>query len=179
MSDQPGRAPKPWYREGWLWFVLTPPMCSIVVGLGLVFAAVTYGDSEVVDDRIDVGRATHKLHERERIAEEVGAAAELRVSESGVEVVWDGDEAARPETLRLLLTHPTRADADRVVYLKASDDGFRPVDGDTEAGTPLGRRYVQIEPEDGRWRLVGELEADAGSLSLRPRPPVFASSPSP
>lgn len=182
-TEGSGPEAKPWYRHFWLWFVLTPPIVSVFVGLGLVFAAVTYGDSVVVDDRIDVGRATEQKHHRERLAGERGIRAELSVdTEDGrLGIVWFAEEGEAPETLQLSLIHPTRAELDLRRRMEPAGGGrYDAALGEIGTSTgKLGRRYVQLEPEDRSWRLVGELQAGDSELRLAPREPVFSAREAP
>ena len=174
LHDDP-EARKPWYKHFWLWFVLTPPIVSVFVGTSLVYTAFTHTDSLVIDDRIDVGRATHQKHERERLAGELGIAGDL-VLEEGHRVVLQleyGSADAEPDGLWLRLIHPTLETRDLELDLQPAGGGRYLAKWPT-AGEPLGRRYIQVEPKDRSWRLVGELRWGEDEMRLEPRTPIFA-----
>ncbi len=174
LRDDP-EARKPWYKHFWLWFVLTPPIVSVFVGTSLVYTAFSHPDSLVIDDRIDVGRATHQKHERERLAGEMGIAADLVLEEGErVKVSLEYRERdAAPERLWLRLSHPTLESRDLELSMQSAGSGRYLAEWPVTA-EPLGRRYVQMEPADREWRLVGELHAGAGGLRLEPRQPIFS-----
>jgi len=155
---------RPWYREFWLWFVLAPPMTSIVIGLSLVGVAVTHGDSPVVDNYAQAGRALHKNDDRERAAVKLGLEGTLMLDrETGHVTVHLRGPAELPDSLDLLLSHPTHADRDVKLSMPRDSTGLyranarRAVDG---------RRYMRLQSGDGQWLLAKEVAADASELSL-------------
>ena len=157
----------PWYRQFWFWFVMAPPMASIVVGLSLVGIAVTHGDSLVTDDYSQAGRALHKSHERERAAAELGLDGTMIVDrEAGVVTIHLQGLEEMPERLQLLLAHPTHAERDVDLELERDSAGLyrasarRPVDG---------RHYIRLQPDDGGWLLAAELGGADAEMSLAPR----------
>ena len=100
MTNQ--KAHRPWYKEFWLWFVLAPPMASIALGLSLVAVAFTQGDTVVVDNYAQAGRALHKDNHREHAAREIGLDGTLVLDrrEGQVTVRLD-DLPTMPERLDL------------------------------------------------------------------------------
>lgn len=158
--------PSPAWRQFWFWFVLAPPMVSIVVGLSLVYTAVTRGDDKVVDNYYQAGRAIHKDFALERRAGELGLDAHFVVDrEAGhVTVHLQGSEEA-PATLKLHLSHATHARRDRSLELAADDSGLYR----GEIGRPvIGRHYVRLEPLDGEWRLASVLDVNQDHLEINP-----------
>ncbi len=169
-----GEASKPWYRHLTLWLVLMPAMGGVVAGLGIAVTGFSNPPQLVVDDRIDVGRATHQLHERERRAGELGLAARVHFDEAErLQVILSSSEGNDlPDQLAVTLYHPTMEDRDETYDLIRAGDGRYVAE---RSGDEPGRRYVHVEPErDGEWRLIGERQAEDAVLELRPRRPVFA-----
>ena len=158
---------RPWYREFWLWFVLAPPMASIVIGLSLLTVAITQGDSLVVDNYSQAGRALHKNDERERAAVDLGLDGNLVLDrEAGLVTIHLQGLEEMPERLKLLLSHPTHAERDVELALERDGTGLyraaarRPVDG---------RHYLRLEPADGAWLLAKEIGQGDSEISLAPR----------
>jgi uncharacterized protein len=147
--------------------VLAPPMASIVVGLSLLTTAILYGDSLVVDNYSQAGRALHKDDARERAAVSMGLDGMLVVDrEAGLVTINLQGLDDMPETLQLLFSHPTHADRDVTLTLERDSTGLYRAD----ARRPVeGRQYVRLEPGDGRWLLAKELGQSADELSLSPR----------
>lgn len=157
----------PWYRQFWCWFVLGPPIASVILSALLVGIATTQGDSLVRDDYEKVGRAIHKTYAQEAAAAERGVTAQMVLDRARGHVTLrlDGLESP-PARLRLSLSHPTHAERDRLVELRRDDSGvYR--GGVSEAVT--GRYYLRLEPVDGDWLLASEIGAGAQELSLVPR----------
>ncbi len=168
MSERrlaPGTGPDPWYRQFWPWFLILLPAMSVVGGIITIFLATTHPQAMVVDDYARIGLATHRKFERDRQADELGMTAQLSVVAEPAEVrVRLEGSGPLPDHLVLLLSHPTRPEADRRLLLSGFGEAYSArLDG------PLtGRWYVQIEPPDGDWRLAGELLAGEETLSLTP-----------
>ena len=119
----------------------------------------------VVDDYSRIGLATHRQFERDARATELGMSAVLSISEEPAEFrVRLSGSGTLPDHLVLLLSHPTRSEADRRLLLPGFGEAFA-----ARLEAPLrGRWYVQIEPPDGEWRLAGELLTGEQALTLSP-----------
>lgn len=162
MSHNAAEAARPWYRQFWFWLVIAPPVLSMIAGIGLIVISVIHSDSMVVDDYERVGRAMQKYMARDDRAVELGVTARLYVDDTGAQAVLQGLDNT-PESLELLLSHPTRAERDVSLELVPDTAGvFR---ADTDRWAP-GRWYVTLTPSDGEWRLVGELTGERGELNL-------------
>ncbi|MEA5445976.1 FixH family protein [Gammaproteobacteria bacterium AB-CW1] len=156
----------PAWRQFWFWFVLAPPMASIVIGLSLVYTAVTKGDDKVVDNYYQAGRAIHKDFALERRAKELGLDASFVVDrEDGSISVHLQGETEDMDSLRLYLSHATHARRDRELVLESDGSGlFR-----GQIGKPVvGRHYVRLEPSDGEWRLAAALDVNQDQLDINP-----------
>jgi len=157
----------PWYRQFWLWFVLAPPMASVVLGLSLVFTAVTKGDSMVVDNYSQAGRGLHRSNELERAAVSLGLDGTLVLDrESGQVVIHLQGLEHMPGELRLQLSHPTHAERDVQLLLQRDGSGLYRAD----ARRPVeGRHYLRLQPDDDGWLLARELGQGQDELSLAPQ----------
>lgn len=159
----PGR---PWYREPWPWILMSGPLTVVVAGLVTAWIAVVNNDPLVVDNYYKEGLAINRVLDRERAAARGGYRAELMVSQDGarVRVHLIGSP---PEGLRLSLMHPTRAELDRSVELRALQAGWY----EGEVGLAAAARWrVVLEDTQGVWRLTGEWRVRENEvLVLMPR----------
>jgi len=149
-------ASKPWYREFWMWFVFTPPLISVVVGLSLVTTAVRHGDALVVDHYTQAGRSLHRDDSLTRAVGTLGLEARMVVDrEDGqISVLLEGSATA-PDSLSLLLAHPTHAERDVALELRPDVTGI--YRGQAEAALGGGRYYLRLRPEDNTWLLTREV----------------------
>jgi hypothetical protein len=124
------------------------PAIVVVAGAATTWLAIASNDGLVSDDYYKRGLAINRTIERTARADALGLGAVVDVSANGVAQVSltsaGGEAAAGPETVRLLVTHPTRA-------------GF-----DVQATLPRvapGRYAGRVAaPAPGRWRVIVESE---------------------
>ncbi|MDQ2070409.1 FixH family protein [Natronospira bacteriovora] len=165
-ANRDSAKPAPAWRQFWFWFVLAPPMASIVVGLSLLYTAVTQGDDKVVDNYYQAGRAIHKDFALERRAGELGLEASFVVGRADGQItvhLQGGDDT--PERLKLYLSHATHARRDRRLELEADGTGLYR----GHIGKPvIGRHYVRLEPMEGDWRLASALDVHEDHLEIHP-----------
>ena len=155
----------PWYRQFWPWFLIAIPGTAVVAGVITLFLALREPQSMVVDDYARIGLATHRRLARDERAVALGLSGELVLSGDPPSVAVTLAAAQpldRPDLLRLTLAHPTKGDRDLRLELRRDGDAWR---GSLPAA-PTTRRYVQLEPPDGGWRLAGELPAGERRLAL-------------
>lgn len=155
----------PWYRQFWPWFLIAIPAMSVVGGITTAVLALREPQSMVVDDYARIGLATHRRLARDEQARTLGLEGELGLTGDPPRVAVRLSAAAPvewPDVLQLTLAHPTLGSRDlRLELVRVGDvwQGSLP--------TPLAtRRYVQIEPPSGDWRLAGELSAGQDRLAL-------------
>jgi hypothetical protein len=170
MSAPPAPAQPPWYREPFVWMLIAIPLTAVVVGMIMLYFAVTTYDGLVVDDYYQHGKEINLTLHRDQAARRHGLAAELELdSDAGIaDVVLRAASGLRlPEAVTLRLWHATRAGFDQVVPLAQGRVGrYR------GAIAPLapGHWHVQIEADD--WRLTGSIrQPGAARLALRPDEP--------
>ena len=160
----------PWYRQFWPWFLIAIPMMSVVVGITMLALAVKEPLAMVVDDYARIGLATHQRLARDERAAALGLSGELAFEgdPTQVEVVLSAPSAIEwPAMLLLTIAQPTLAEQDLRLELVGGDGTWR---GSVPAA-PTTRRYVQLEPRSGEWRLAGELAAGQRRLALDALPP--------
>lgn len=140
----------PWYRQRWPWIIISIPATSVVLGLSLLYVAITTWDGLVVDDYYRQGRAIDQTMARSVYAAELGLAADLQFRTDHITVRLSANEGvALPPRVLVTIAHPTRSGRDQSVALDGSDGEF------SGALSPLstGRWLVQIEDGERTWRL--------------------------
>ena len=143
---------KPWYRHRWPWLLMLGPGIVVVAGFFTLWLAVTSDDGLVADDYYKRGLGINRTLERTERAAALRLSALVDVDTRGdVRVTLvspERDFAAMPASVRLMLTHPTRAGFDRRTVVMRGPDGA--YTGHVEPAT-AGRRLVIVETDD--WRL--------------------------
>jgi hypothetical protein len=158
---------QPWYRQFWPWFVITPPLVGIMLGVLLVTAATHDPDGLAVGDYYKEGRGINQSIERAQFALSLGLIAEVSIEAERVWVSLDSHVSIPRQELELAFVHPTRNHFDRRL----------PLSYDARSGlyfTDLGDLnpalwHVYVEPADGSWRLRGRFDAlDDAEVTLHP-----------
>ncbi len=153
MSDN-----RPWYRHGWVWFVIALPLAAVIAGLSTVYIAASDPDSLVVDDYYKKGLAINAVLDRERRARQLGLRADLMLSGDRLRVTL---QAARPldalQRIEVRFIHPARSRFDQTVALERIGPGV--YEGRLGSPLPGSRWYVHISGPGKRWRLEGRLDS--------------------
>lgn len=139
----------PWYRHSWPWFIVILLGTTVVAGISTVFIAVRGADPLVADNYYRDGKAINRTlaADREATLREVVA----RVQPAGPVALELEILGEAPASLRLELSHVTRAELDRSLRLNRTADG-------SYAGSeslPEGVFYLTLMPDDAgaSWRL--------------------------
>ncbi|MDX1452203.1 MAG: FixH family protein [Oleiphilaceae bacterium] len=144
----------PWYRQRWLWFVLSIPIASIILSSIMVYVAVVGKDTVVKGDYYKDGRGYEQNLVPDKKADELGLQPVLTVTESGaVSVRLDTNKIVEAPLIILSLIHPTLSEKDMVITLTPSGEGFEGQLPDT----PHGRWEVNLVAFDGAWRIREDL----------------------
>jgi len=147
---------RPWYRHGWVWFLIAIPGSAIVLGLAMLWIAVDTADSLVVDDYYKEGRAINQRLEKDQAAVDRGISllASIRPVDSNaqrIEVVFSANPGvSAPEFIRLRLSHPTLKQFDIQATLKKTGSNRYSTD---IPGITDGRWYAQLEDDQSLWRV--------------------------
>ena len=142
----------PWYKQRWPWILISLPATSVVVGMILLYFAITTADGLVVDDYYREGRAIDRTVARSLYAGELGLFADMQFRPESVSIRLTANEVdALPESVIVTIAHPTRAGNDQVLTLRGEDGIY------TGLVAPLtaGRWNIQLEDHDRTWRLAG------------------------
>lgn len=144
---------RPWYKQGWPWFLIALPTIAVVACSVTLYFAITTETSLVVDDYYQAGRAINQDLARQAQARKLGVDADVMFGENGNIRVFLRQKGTLPATLQLSLQHPTQAKYDQTLPLKRIADGLYEGHG---TSVSQGRWYLSLESMDERWRVEGE-----------------------
>lgn len=148
---------QPWYRHGWVWFIIAIPATSIVLGITLLTIAIKNADSLVADDYYREGRAINQRLEKDQAAADRGITISSSIlpqanGSQQIEARFKANPGVpSPELMRVRLSHPTLNERDVLLTLVKSkeDNVYRTQVPEISAG----RWYVMIEDENAEWRV--------------------------
>lgn len=145
---------KPWYKQNWLWFLLSVPIASVILSSIMVYVAVEGKDSLVSDNYYKDGMAINQTIEQDRLAKSLNLKPRLTISPDGIaEIKMDTSKIPPQAYLTLKILHPTLKSADVVVKLLPTESSF-------VADIPPnieGRRYIDLYSFDETWRIREEV----------------------
>jgi hypothetical protein len=170
---------QPWYRQFWLWVVLTPLITVVCVSAVMVSIAFYYADDVVIDNYYKQGRMINQSLEQDRRALALGLRAQLQFDRLIGEVVvtvktQTAQATALPEKLLLSLDHRFEADLDQQIVVQQLSPGrYR---GELLV-KPEYQWYLSLSPaldkslrREAEWILSGEINfAQAEDTELTPR----------
>jgi len=158
--------PRPWYREPFVWLIISFPLIAVIAGIATYVIADRTADGLVVDDYYRRGKEINVDLARDRAAAEHGLSGQLRISGANLALKLRARTGyAVSGTVLIRWLHATRGGFDQSQLLQRSRAGqeFR-------AGLPKlapGHWYIQVEAED--WRLQGSLHLPRDTaVELRP-----------
>jgi uncharacterized protein len=158
---------QPWYREPWLWFIAAGPIAVVIAGIITTVIAYSTADGLVVDDYYKRGLTINRALARDRRADELGLAGEMRIDRSlhRVRITLSARDPDHlfPPSLTVKVLHSIRAADDRSTMLAAIGKGVYVGDLDLEA-SGLAPSRIAIESPD--WRLIGMLRPEATDIVL-------------
>lgn len=155
---------KPWYREFWAWFILTPLIVVVPVSLYTVFLAVYHADDRVVDNYYQEGRMINQRMDEDLAAARIGLIADIRFDQDIGEmtVQLHHQQSVFPTQIHLELSHPSDQALDHQLSLQHIAKGHY----QTELhGTLSYRWYLRLRSDSASantvgdpWRLRGEID---------------------
>lgn len=144
---------KPWYREPWPWLLMSGPFIVVIAALVSAWIAIKTDDGLVTEDYYQQGLAAGETVARSKHAEELGITAGLRLADGQASIRLTARTTDLPATLRVMLSHPTRAGIDQQSLLKRAGDVYV---GKLNLPTS-GHWLVLVEDEARTWRVMGSV----------------------
>lgn len=143
---------KPWFKHPLVWMMIAIPFSAVIMGVIMIYLAVTTDDGLVADDYYKQGLAINEVISRDIKATELGlnAIIELDSTTQAIKVQFDkGSLESYPDTLLLSLRYATRAKSDVSVTLNHGiGDQYIGVVG---KAISQGVWYFEISDQD--WKL--------------------------
>jgi hypothetical protein len=147
---------KHWYREPWPWILMAGPFMVVVAAIFSAWLAISSSDGLVTDDYYKKGLAVNETLTQSALARSLGIQAKLGFTEESVRVHLGGRVEAgfsAPTSVRITLSHPTRAGVDQVALLSRQGDAYV-----GKLNLPSsGHWLVLLEDEAKSWRLMASV----------------------
>lgn len=153
---------QPWYRQPLVWMIIAIPLSAVLVGIVMIYLAVTTDDGLVADDYYKQGLAINRKIERDRNAAslQLGARVEVDTATGFIKVTFDkGRMQQYPLELTLGLRHATQQQQDNFITLQRGIDNqyVGVAHDDSRDGVREGIWHVELSHagnEGGEpWRL--------------------------
>ena len=146
---------RPWYRQPWLWFLLTPLIAVFIVGTSYAYLSVVTFDGMVKGDYAKSAKSFNIDASRLTQAETLGLKADLYVDEvtGDLRLQMHANETFTNETLLLSVIHPTMEDLDQDLTLALRPDGNY---YGTLSKNIQGKRYIHLMDVGESWRMMTE-----------------------
>jgi hypothetical protein len=152
IADNPHRH---WTREPLVWLLIAIPSSAVIMGAVMITLALQSFSGMVVDDYYRKGKQINLVLARDRLAYELGLAADFRVDDSNrLEIRFDPDVKVIPgEQIELRLIHATRSGLDRDLVF--TNNSLHLLEAELQIPGP-GRWNIYLQTPD--WRLTGSLQ---------------------
>jgi len=147
---------KPWYKQPWLWFVLSIPITSVILSSIMVTVAVIGKDSLVSDNYYKDGMGINQTIGQDQLADQLNLMPTISIINTAVILKFDSGSSELPQQafLSLKLLHPTVSAKDISIKLLPSPTGIYL--GDLPRAIE-GRRYLDLYAYDESWRIRQEV----------------------
>ncbi|BAV34782.1 FixH family protein [Sulfuricaulis limicola] len=159
-----------WYREPFVWLLITFPLTAVVAGFITLGLAISSDDGVVEDDYYLRGKEINRVLARDQAAATRGLQGRVELDDASQQLLIHltaRAQAAIADNVEIKFLHATRSGIDRILILA------RQPDGSYRAPLPAlaqGHWNVQLAAQD--WRLVGSLRIpNEHGLDLRPSLP--------
>jgi len=144
----------PWYRYPMVWMLIAIPFSAIVMGVIMIWLAVTTDDGLVEDDYYKQGMTINRDLHRDAMAQEIGLSAVLEMNDSDgiirINLAFNkGDLERYPDILQLKLQYATHDHND--VHLELNHGQGDQYIGMVKQSLIPGKWYLELS--QGEWRL--------------------------
>ena len=155
---------RPWYKQPWLWFLLSIPIASVILSSIMVTVAVVGKDSLVSDNYYKDGMGINQTIEQDQLANSLGIKPVISIQypEIVLELISTSDLKPQP-FLTLKLLHPTVSEKDFTLKLLPSGNGI--FIGELPQNIE-GRRYLDLYAYDNSWRIREEVNLPLSNFQL-------------
>ena len=149
-------ASRPWYRQPWLWFILTPLIAVFIVGTSFAYLSVVTFDGMVKGDYAKTAKSFNIDASRLTQAKTLGLQGDLVLDAvtGDIRLSLQSNTSISGEQLVLEVIHPTVVELDQDLILARRPDGnFY----GTLAKNIDGKRYLHLSDQENTWRMTKEV----------------------
>lgn len=170
MNSTNNTPPGPWYKQPWLWFILTPIIAVVIYGTFFLYLSIVTHDGIVKDDMYKVARGHFVDKSQSQAAKELGVEGSLALDNVTGDLMlnFTSNQTEKPAFLNLSIIHPTHQQYDQRILLKHID-GTSSFTGNLKH-TLKGKRYLILEDDSSQWNLRAEIHPpyDQNTIILKP-----------
>jgi len=143
---------KPWYKQFWLWFVMSVPIISVILSSIMIYVAIVGRDTLVDDNYYKDGLGINQTIEQDAQADSMKLMPHFSLVNNLITVKLESPTAVIPQYafLNLKLLHPTHENQDINVKLLPIPDNTYIGDLNTEV---KGKRHLDLSSFDKSWRI--------------------------
>ncbi len=165
---------RPWYKEPWVWFLISFPLAAVIVGSLYITTAIKTDDGLVTDDYYNKGKAINMELRRDTAAAAMGITAQVMFSSDGRSVtVNTTSKQVLPDVLTLKLIHPAQDDYDVAADLhKIAANQYSGSFG--KELVKANHWYAQLEDKSNQWRVQAEWKPEQGPVVMLGKPKLEA-----
>lgn len=150
-----------WYRMPLVWMLILIPTSAVVMGIVMIWLAISNDDGLVVDDYYKKGKTINKVLKRDIAAANYGLEAGIQFDYEQHQInmrLISGPDFDLPDEVIVHFFNATRTGLDKTgVFIHSGGNLYT-------AGLPelnQGRWYIQVEAND--WRLLDSLSVPGSS----------------
>jgi hypothetical protein len=146
---------------------MSGPLIVVVAGIFTAWIAYTRGDPVISEDYYRKGLAASQTLASDARAQAMGLQAAVRLSENDtVSVALSATKDFQaPPTIRLTLSHPTRAGLDQMQTLQREGERYR-----GRLHLPQSGHWLLLiendAPGEGAWRMLGKVILPATEVKI-------------
>ncbi|MBV8680353.1 MAG: FixH family protein [Aquitalea sp.] len=161
---------RPWFKEPWVWFLISFPLAAVVVGSFYIATAIKSDDGLVTDDYYNKGKAINMELRRDTAAATLGITAQVMLSSDGHSVtVNTTSNKVLPDTLLLRLIHPAQDAYDATADMHKIANNQYSGSFNKEL-VKANHWYVQLEDKGNQWRVQAEWKPEQGPVVMLGKP---------
>lgn len=166
-------APRPWYKEPYVWMILAFPFSAMVVGFTMLRISWVTFDGLVVDDYYKKGLEINRSFERDQTALKYGLEGYLQTNTNGALRLFlkSKENYQLPAQLKVNFLHRTRKGFDQSVILQRQADVY------VGNIAPLidGLWEIMLEGQD--WRLDSTVDGKISEVKFSASENFYKSAP--
>ncbi|WP_136679462.1 FixH family protein [Neptunomonas sp. XY-337] len=150
-------AAKPWYKQPWLWFILTPLIAVFIYGTSFLYLSIVTMDGVVKEDYFRKVRSyeINDAPNQRALALQMRADLKLDSTTGDIQMQLKGNLDTLPKELTLDIVHPTHQQYDQSITLRAL--GSAGIYSGSLQNTLKGKRYLYLAPAAEDWSLRAEV----------------------